>query len=488
MLYSLSGDISGAWEKDPDMRERTEKYRKRALSIAQNIGLSSHLWTYSSSSPAQKIGIFENKNDQHDQSENHSASLNDVRERIVQWEDALRHRKDNKSNGRVILLEGPELSPRLLELLGVILNIPPHFFLGHNCGDWHHSAIDAYFKQDTSMYWKVQVPLVPQTVSVEPGLRQIGQFHVIQKTTTYNNVSYWTRSFDHNSWTAVILVDAKDSKRGPSYRYGTRSISMKTSFHEILETAATKSDYMYQSSIFGAVVASYSTSKIPTTNDPFEGSILIRNIIRSCWEEVVASLAAQIAFRARTSYFRPAIYKGIAAKAYEHSLHSQLLIAEFKDLMSSIMWKFRCKDTDIPQHNSNALPDSATNQPNVALRDALKREKNRWLMLHERLINVEITMAKLMDIWVQQAAVEQTAAATRLARTSGQLAKIATIVVPCNCIATIFSMNGRFAVGKELFYVYWIISIPITLGLLFWVLYRDVMEMFKRFRNRYRER
>ncbi|KAI0972024.1 hypothetical protein F4678DRAFT_66777 [Xylaria arbuscula] len=98
-------------------------------------------------------------------------------------------------------------------------------------------------------------------------------------------------------------------------------------------------------------------------------------------------------------------------------------------------------------------------------------------MLRERLGDIESALTSEMDMWTQEASLEQAAAATRSARTSGQLAKIATVVVPCTIVASIFSMNGPFAAGEDLFYIYWTISIPVTVGLLCWVLYEDVKKM-----------
>lgn len=80
----------------------------------------------------------------------------------------------------------------------------------------------------------------------------------------------------------------------------------------------------------------------------------------------------------------------------------------------------------------------------------------------------------------------QTTTANRMARSSGQLTKIATIIVPCTFVASIFSMGGDFAAGESLFYVYWIISVSTTVGLLSWILHEDiagVVEKSKRWMN-----
>jgi hypothetical protein len=41
-------------------------------------------------------------------------------------------------------------------------------------------------------------------------------------------------------------------------------------------------------------------------------------------------------------------------------------------------------------------------------------------------------------------------------------------------------MGGSFAAGEDLFYVYWAISVPMTVALLVWVIHREVLEWWKK--------
>ncbi|KAK5630257.1 hypothetical protein RRF57_005972 [Xylaria bambusicola] len=191
-----------------------------------------------------------------------------------------------------------------------------------------------------------------------------------------------------------IMIYGQDSSRNPSYRYGTRGISIDTSFHEVLETATIKFDYMCQSSIFDAAVA------------------------------IVTALAAYIAFRARRAHVQITICDKIVAKEYEHTLHSQLLVVEFKNLMSSIMWKFQCKDANIPQHNSSALSDPGPK---------------------ERMINAPCETHHHGNDYGQAFGYMGTVDSPL---TSGQLAQMAALAVPSTFLTSIFSMNGRFAAGE----------------------------------------
>lgn len=69
-----------------------------------------------------------------------------------------------------------------------------------------------------------------------------------------------------------------------------------------------------------------------------------------------------------------------------------------------------------------------------------------------------------------RAALEESFAADRQARNARQLTWVATVIVPCTFVASVFSMGGSFAAGEDLFYVYWAISVPVTIVLLTWVL------------------
>ncbi|KAI1463156.1 uncharacterized protein F4812DRAFT_464008 [Daldinia caldariorum] len=161
-------------------------------------------------------------------------------------------------------------------------------------------------------------------------------------------------------------------------------------------------------------------------------------------------------------------------------MEERQLIQEEKNLVNAIMWEFRCRDTIPPPRHSDD-PEDIDEQERI--RDSLEQERKSWAMIYEELARAESTIVEHMEMWSLRATLEQTAAANRLARTSGQLTKIATIIVPCSFVASIFSMGGSFAAGEEYFFVYWTISIPVTVALLAWVLYRDIQEVYEKIRE-----
>jgi Mg2+ and Co2+ transporter CorA len=100
-------------------------------------------------------------------------------------------------------------------------------------------------------------------------------------------------------------------------------------------------------------------------------------------------------------------------------------------------------------------------------------EYESWTVLEELLEASDKTLGDHMAMFAQRSALLQADAADRQARSSGQLTKIATFIVPCTFVASISSMNGEFAAGERFFYVYWVVSIPITVLLLIWVMVND---------------
>jgi Mg2+ and Co2+ transporter CorA len=94
------------------------------------------------------------------------------------------------------------------------------------------------------------------------------------------------------------------------------------------------------------------------------------------------------------------------------------------------------------------------------IKPALERERRLWRRLEAKLEALDSWLSHHMEEYAQRAAMEesfearkQTYDANRQARSAGQLTKIATIIVLCTFVASIFSMGGSFAAGEDLFFV-----------------------------------
>ncbi|KAI0115471.1 hypothetical protein GGR51DRAFT_407683 [Nemania sp. FL0031] len=522
-------DNATFWGDDNDMREQAEKYKEWALSLINNIDspllppTARHPWQDQVFNLDEKVCIFERIGDQNSHDNKDISSAKELKDKLLQWEKTSNDNSTgNYKNGRIILLQ--DLHPRIIELLGVKLGIPPHFFLSHCFNQLNLNVVDGtYSNRDDSTYWKVRVPRALKFMTmigvplghcyIESGsiIRDTALVRSPARTVLFSNaVSCWTKTTDPNSWTAVILMDPHNTyARAATAQPGAvpnspdrcelfdlRGIS---TFYQVLDSG-TRSDMgqLPLRSIFEATVAAYNSAGIPHTNDPFEGTILIRNIIRSMWESFVARVTVDVreTYVADQNEYIPrdadanvpptvAPQNTSNIKPYQELIVLRQWIMELKDIMNPILWKFRCKDSKFSAQTPDISPEAVHHEYD-SLQSALKGERKSWAILDEKFGNLETTIANQMEMWAQRAALQQATAslaqaeaATRSARTSGQLTKIATVIVPFTFVASIFSMNGRFAAGEDLFYVYWTVSIPVTLALLSWVLQNDIKDVYR---------
>lgn len=139
-----------------------------------------------------------------------SRHFDDPRELLNYWRSAP---SDVQTTRRVVILEG--MNVRMVELLGVLLDIPPEFFLAHCCRRTSLSVVDRFYaKKGSSAYWKVEVPQRrrvpagfdgPQTqYIVLSGLFRRGWATVGEDDPTvnfYSPVSYWGSTHGDSSWT-----------------------------------------------------------------------------------------------------------------------------------------------------------------------------------------------------------------------------------------------------------------------------------------------
>ncbi|KAI1660014.1 hypothetical protein F4813DRAFT_386886 [Daldinia decipiens] len=500
------------------MREKTKAYKEWALAVVNNTQNPlfrehiRHPWQEFGFDIDSRVCIFEFEGDHRGKD---NPQFDDARDMLMHWENTPKDGTSETKNRRIILVQ--DMHPRIIELLGVKLDIPPHFFLAHCDGFVDLSVIDdAYAKQNSSTYWKVTVPRwrsIPENVPNGDYYVEAGNFSrlELQKNTrlTYASleslVSYWGKSYEPDSWTAVVLIDpyktylrpkSTDSSNTPA-RYELTDISFNRDFlYEVMNTGI-RSDTRQSSqrSTFDAAVAAYGSDqldKLPHTKDPFTGTMFVRNIIRSAWEDFVIRRAREVhdliiedqmehdtsnsgKYQARISSWDTS-----TIDSYQALMIIRQVIHDEKNAVNSIMWKFRCRDTLSPPPQRNLSQDGNVQQERV--QDSSEEEGKSWTMIYEELARVESTIADHMEMWSQRATLVQTAAANRLARTSGQLTKIVTIIVPCSFVASIFSMGGRFAAGEDYFFVYWAISLPVTCALLSWVLYGDIQDVYQKAR------
>jgi hypothetical protein len=401
-----------------------------------------------------------------------------------------------------------DLHPRLIEILGVLLDIPPKFFLAH-CEEFPNISVSNAFgaPQGSSAYWKVSVPRrydVPHSCGQrQPGpyYAKLGNFNRGETFLTEHTrrmditsiISYWGTPFGKDSWTSVVLIDPHrcrlestldssvkhDLADCSSLRNVTREFRLGSSFNNMLQPQKQR--------IFDTAAEAYDNYSVTTTNDPFSATIFIRNIVRSIWNEFVTREAINVhdlqfndeqeqSKKRRLESSRD-YHDAPSYKKYHDLMVMRQDIREKKRDLQNIMWSFQCRT----EKEDPTWEDE--NNSDLVVDDRMTQDKHEsWAILEERLEVAETSLGNHLEMFAQRSALVQAEAANRMARSSGQLTKIATVIVPCSFVASIFSMGGKFEAGESLFFVYWTISVPITLVLLAWVLSKDEdsINFFKR--------
>lgn len=101
-------------------------------------------------------------------------------------------------------------------------------------------------------------------------------------------------------------------------------------------------------------------------------------------------------------------------------------------------------------------------------------EEDAWKSLREA-IHFEISIVDgTLQTYMQATSVRQSLNA-------GYLTSMATIFLPISLVAGVFSMGGEFAAGESLFWVFWVLAIPVTIIGCFLLFTKSGMMVFRRF-------
>ncbi|KAK4078286.1 uncharacterized protein Triagg1_3302 [Trichoderma aggressivum f. europaeum] len=506
-------DHDAYWADNAEMKQKTKAYAERARHIADHQMLKRetfHPWRLGPHDISCKLDIYELEGD-HIGMDNGPASTS-PRDLLMHWENTPKDGTAKKRNRRVIILE--DVTARLAETLGVLLDIPPEFFLSH-CDEFVDLNVmdERFAKQGSSVYWKVAVPQkrqLPEGFSHHGvadafcGTFQRGAVPLdesISWVSFRSFISYWGKTYEPDgSWTAVFLIDPQLTHlhlhSAPNQDDGNNKILLENweptrdvLREVIINSSEAEHTQVYQRSIFATLSKAHSKMAMVVTNDVFSATYFARNCIRAVWEEHVWRRERDIhdvmfgdeesrRKRGNTTLESDQIEQTAErVKAYERLMMKRQSVNSDKRELQAITWKFRLRDAEYLSKDKE-------------LRPLIIDERSVWNSLertfegmedilsgHMKMYSIRATMEEASEAKVQSLeSFRQTKAANRMARSSGQLTKIATVVVPCSFVASIFSMNGEFAAGESLFYIYWAISVPVTLGLLIWVIHEDVSK------------
>jgi hypothetical protein len=202
------------------MMKKAKAYEKRAKSVVKKgifWGSKSHPWEEDAYHGPWRLQIFELAGD-HSDLPNEPRQFENARDLLTYWESTPNDGTAENRNRRLIVLES--LDARIAELLGVLLDIPPEFFLAH-CDETLQLSIMSkqLFKQGSSTYWKVFVPQkrsLPQVFQESPEHRRAariscGAFRRPKRMVAKGDdhfsfhglVSCWAKTHEVGSWTSA---------------------------------------------------------------------------------------------------------------------------------------------------------------------------------------------------------------------------------------------------------------------------------------------
>lgn len=263
------------------------------------------------------------------------------------------------------------------------------------------------------------------------------------------------------------------------------------------------------------------------TADPFSVTVFARNLIRAAWEEFIIRRALDFHDTQRHDSLEHDVTReslstkkivekiveraDINVMAYYDLVERRREVERWRTQVDTVVDAFNIRQSGGGSLSSDGRMDSRAAQEGhndtitcIEIRESRthsirkRNEGKAWGRLQQKLADLQTDVISHMEMFAQRAAFEQTfatnvqtlaaneqaIASAKQARSSGQLTKIATVIVPCTFVASIFSMGGDFAAGESLFGVYWAVSIPVTLALLAWILHDDILEFSRDVKSR----
>ncbi|KAK1529493.1 hypothetical protein CPAR01_11805 [Colletotrichum paranaense] len=441
----------------------------------------------------------------------------------------------NKPFRRLIILE--DLDPRMAEMLGVKLNIPPEFWLAHCDETCRLNPVDGIRnRQGRSRYWRVSVPQVraaPTMVEQEEPeyVIEAGAFNrfnvVLPKNGAlgsivfYSLVSFWGMPDEKDGWTIVILVDPRQTtlrklKEGRKTDRISLSDIRYIRLHFTKEVIVGANDAPlvapHACVIYDHLRLAYDKNLdiISGLGDPFVATVPVRNLIFSLWEEFACRHQSDLYDELLYDEAQWRDFSSAAAvkrlesdfdtdgEAYQHIVSEGRTIRKHRRIMKDIRDCFLAPDVDqwgadsgITALTFGSVMDSTQGQGPVKhwqgidhTQRQVAMEQRRWNKLDDMMQEVERTFETFMDNFAKRADMQRFFVNNRQARSAGQLTKLATVAVPFSIVSAIFSMGGDFAAGERLFWVYWGVALPVTGLLLIWIIFSvEITEYRKRVEN-----
>lgn len=418
--------------------------------------------------------------------------------------------KSSPFSGRLFILEG--LPKAFIQVLGSKLRIPPGFFSSHwivaggptghliNRSPRHHDNKSRFLLSFTRLH-RARISYKPGANSVPLFLMESSVNRLLSRITLFGDfdgpltsqehVSFWSRPMDSGEskegcWDgtfyspclvtmkklidheAVVLVDAPLAKYVTSLDStvpltvcqddslelfdSPHFLGQRGSWYPLFESQAilgTDSNKWLASehtpgmkSFFDDLVKLYPLTVRRSTSYPQSCTDICRRLVLSAWTAHLRVIENQIIEQ------RSKMSAGDTKNARNIEEHMSLAwagtwtAAEFSRLV-------RAKPV--------LLSIEAELRRNIdALGECLSPwEKDAWHNLRDSSELLVSRLDGILENYMQAVSVRQSLNA-------GQLTSMATIFIPASLVAAVFSMGGKFAAGENLFWVFWVISVPLA--------------------------
>ncbi|KAB2572870.1 hypothetical protein DBV05_g8463 [Lasiodiplodia theobromae] len=257
-------------------------------------------------------------------------------------------------------------------------------------------------------------------------------------------------------------------------------------------------------SVFDNLIHAYTYQEHTTVLDPRSATDVIRKLLLSSWQGMIKAKEIDFYNLWKKISFSEAHYA--SGSSWYSAWDSRWKREDFPALTHNMMTVMnRMEEIDKIFHT--LYPAAAADAPytpppegtnlHAKRNNTHDRELQSWNALRSRAHALHARFAATLATYEQRAAIEQSVLANERsvlynkqsmlaneqsvlayeqARSVGRLSALATVLVPFSVVAGIFSMSGRFAAGEDLFWVFWILAVSISGGLVGWLFFERVVR------------
>lgn len=407
-----------------------------------------------------------------------------------------------KPTRRLFLLEG--LDPRLVDVLGSQLGVPPMVFISQAASPGTIDLTDADgFLHNPSQYWNVQVQ---QLHKLSEGFyTHRGSFwneHATPKrlagifvkrayswSFTQHLVSFWSSKHDSSdSWDALILVDpAWDATVFQSTDRKTRkhlasdpAFAVRHDEKALPRAPSACMDALPQDptqwsqppppkpslmSMRERLVDLYTRFPHNATEDPESAAAFCKGVVFSLWEMTIRCLEWRYIALWDEEVFRSYHHHDVQWRGadFQKMADQQLVTRRVKRDFFDV-----CRKLGVGDERGNGR-GGGVGAVGVGGGGGGGCKERSWGWLLERITVLDEQIGDMIMVYGQRSSVEESLIANNQARSVGRLTALATVLVPFTIAAGIFSMSDEYAAGKSKFWVFWAIAVPLASLLLIWV-------------------